>query len=174
MRVLKRIAIVVGVLIALILVASVVYLIINRQGVIEGFEVKSPDLEHKILIASQGSDFKNALVDSLVKHLVQKQVYIKVIDVTALSEVDEDTWDAMVFIHTTEQWKLQPDVSAYLDRAQDLSKITLVITSGSGEWRPQDYNIDVITSASRVHEIGSIVDRIMARLNLILATEAEH
>jgi len=117
---------------------------------------------------SQGSDFKNTLVESLIQHLKGKPVYIKVIDVTVLSEVNEDEWDGVVFIHTTERWKLQPDVKAYLNRAKDLSKVVLLTTSGSGKWKTKDYDIDAITSASKKNELSSLTAKIIARLDLIL------
>lgn len=167
-KVLKITLIVIGSIFVLMLIAFGVYLLLNIQGVIESFEVNSPELEQKVLIASQGSDFKNTLVENLTQYLREKPVYIKVIDVTDLPDVNEDEWDGVVLIHTTERWKLQPDVKAYLKRAKDLSKVVLLTTSGSGKWETKDYDIDVITSASKKNELSSLTAKILARLDLIL------
>lgn len=172
MKVLKIILIVIGSIIGLLLVAFVIYLLLNIQGEAESFEVGSPELEQKVLIASQGSNFKNALVDSLTEHLKEKSFYIKVVDVSALGEVNEDEWNALVLIHTTQQNRLQPDVKEYLNRAKDLSMVILVTTSGPGEWKTKDYEVDIFTSASKMDELSSLTTKILARLDLILARES--
>ena len=168
MKTLKITLIVISSIVVVLLIAFGIYLLMNRQGVIEPFEVNSPALGQKVLIASQGSDFKNAVVESLTQYLREKPVYVNVIDVTALAKVVEDEWDAVVLIHTTERWKLQPDVKAYLDRSEDLSKVVLLTTSGSGKWKTKDFKVDVITSASKMSEINSVLKKIISRLNVIL------
>jgi len=164
MKVLKIILIVIGSIIVLLLVTFGIYLLLNIQGEADSFEVGSPELEQKVLITSQGSDFKNALVDSLTTHLKEKPLYVKVVDVSVLGEINEDEWDALVLIHTTQQYKLQPNVKEYPDRAKDLSKVILVTTSGSGEWKTEDYEVDIFTSASKMDELGLLVDNILAYL----------
>jgi len=52
MKTLKITLIVIGSLVVLMLIAFGVYLLVNIQGVIESFEVNSPELEQKVLIAS--------------------------------------------------------------------------------------------------------------------------
>lgn len=170
MKALKIVLIVIGSIIALIIILFFVFWLTQRQGVVESFDVGNPELEHRVLIASQGSDFKNALVESLTTHLRDK-VYIKMIDVTTLHDINEDAWDAMVFIHTTEQWKLQPDVKKYLDRAINIDKVILVTTSGSGDWKTEDYDIETITSASKTEELPALIENILMRLNKILGAE---
>ncbi len=145
---------------------------LTKQGVIESFDVGDPEFERKVLIASQGSDFKNALVESLTTRLQKQQLFIKVIDVTTLDAVNEDDYDAMVFIHTTEQWKLQPDVKAYFDRTKDFDKVVLVTTSGSGDWKTKDYDVETITSASKTEEFSTLIPLILGRLDAILGEPA--
>jgi len=168
MKVLKTVLIIIGAIVAIIVILFFVFWLIKRQGVIESFDVGDPELAQKVLIASQGTDFKNALVESLTTRLQEQQLFIQVIDVTTLDQVKEDEWDALVFIHTTEQWKLQPDVKAYLDRAKNLNKVILVTTSGSGDWKTKDYDIETLTSASKTEEFAALIPRILAQLNAIL------
>jgi hypothetical protein len=172
MKVLKIVLIVIGGIIALLFILFFIYWMVKRQGVIESFDVGDPELVPRVLIASQGSDFKNALVDSLTAHLQEQQVFIKVMDVTTLSAVNEDEYDAMVFIHTTEQWKLQSDVKAYLDRTNDLDKVILVSTSGSGDWKTKEYDVETITSASTTEEFSTLIPLILRRLDAILGKPA--
>ncbi len=164
----KIILLVIVVVVVLFIVTFSIYLYIHRQGNIKTFEAGNQNAKKRLLIASQGSDFKNRLVDGLIQNLREKQLYIKVIDVTNLSAINENEWNAMVFIHTTEKWELQPDVKKYLDRAKDLKKVILITTSGSGDWQTKDYKVDIITSASKNEELKTLVPDILKRLNSIM------
>jgi hypothetical protein len=150
------------------IIAFGIYLLVNLQGVIEPFEVNSPDARHKVLIASQGSRFKNMLVSGLVGRFKASPTYIRVVDVTSLSEVSEADWNAVVLIHTTQGSQMQPDARKYLGQARDLDKIILVTTSGSGKWRTKEFDIDTLTSASRKAKVGPLVNTITHRLEAIL------
>lgn len=174
MKALKIVLIVIGVLVVLMVALFAIFWLIYKQGVIEPYALGDPNADTKVLIASQGSDFKNALVDSLTSHLAEELVYMKVIDVTGLGQINEDDWDALVLIHTTEKSKPPADVNAYLDRVHDLSKVIVVTTSGSGEWKSEDYDVDVMTSASKTKELSGMVKHIVARLQQIMyAVSAE-
>jgi len=169
MKILKIVLLVIGCIILVLIILFLIYLWMNRQGVIESSEIGNPELEQKVLIASQGSGFKNALVESLSTNLEQRQIYIKVLDVTALSEVSEEDWDAVVLIHSVEMSKLQPDVKAFLDRAHELDKVILITTSGPGTWKTDDYDVDIITSASEKEELPGLTEEILRRLDVLLS-----
>jgi hypothetical protein len=171
MKVLKIFLIIIGiVVVALVILFGVMWLVM-RQGVVEPYAVGSPELDKKVLIASQGSDFKNTLVESLTAYLDKKQTYVKVIDVTSLAKVNEDEWDALVFIHTTENWKLWSDVDEYLARTSDMNRVILVTTSGSGDWKTDKYDVETITSASRQDELPVILPALRMKLNMLLVEE---
>jgi len=173
MRVLKMVLIVLGCIVIFMVIAAGIFWFLKRQRVIDPFEFNSSELTQKVLIASQGSDFKEALVESLTTLLKERPVYVRVVDVTTLEDINQSEWNAVVIIHTTERLRLQPDVKEYLDRSEDLSKVILVTTSGSGEWRTTDYDIDVITSASGNSESGSVLRSIVSRLDPILQNESQ-
>lgn len=150
------------------IIAFGIYLLVNIQGVIQPFEINSPNATHKVLIASQGSGFKNMLVSGLVDKIKDSPTYIRVVDVSSLSEVDEADWNAVVLIHTTQYGRMQPDASKYLGRAKELGKVILVTTSGSGRWRTEEFDIDTLTSASRKTKVGLLIKTITHRLGTIL------
>ena len=150
------------------IIAFGIYLLVNIQGVIQPFEINSPDAKHKVLIASQGSGFKNMLVSGLVDKIKNSPTYIRVVDVTSLSEVDEAGWNAVVLIHTTQYGRMQPDAMEYLGRAKELDKVVLVTTSGSGRWKTEEFDIDTLTSASRKAKVGLLINTITHRLGAIL------
>ncbi|MBN1695019.1 hypothetical protein JW879_06435 [candidate division WOR-3 bacterium] len=168
MKILKRVLIVLGSLIILFVIAFGVYLFLNIQDIAEAFEVGSPDSGRKILIATQGSEYKNLMVDTLTARLKGEDVYISVIDVSGLKEINEKDWDAEVIIHTTEAWKLPDPVKEYLGRIKNLDEVILLITSGGGEWKPEDCKVDVFTSASKVADIPELANRIEDKVNSLL------
>ncbi len=169
MRVVRLFIILIGSAVVLFVALATVYLLSHRQRVISSSEIKTPGATKNVLIASQGSTFKNGLVESLRVYLQKRPYNLKIIDVTMLGEIDEADWDALVLIHTTEKWQLQPDVKKYLDRAKDLSKVVLVTTSGNGRWKTRDYKVDAITSASKKNELSSLTALIIDRIEMILA-----
>jgi hypothetical protein len=168
MKVLKIILIVLGSLIVLFVVVFGIYLLMNRQSVTEPFEVGSADMGKKVLIATQGSNFKNLMVDTLTSRLKGDNIYISVIDISGLSEVNQEDWDAEVIIHTTEGYRLPEVVKEYLGRIEDPDEVILLITSGSGEWKPEDCKVDILTSASKDVEISELADSIIAKVTSLL------
>lgn len=136
------------------------------MDVAESFEVNTPELKHRVLIATQGSEFKDAVVAGIVDHLKQRHAYIKVIDIAALPQVNEGEWNAAVVIHTWENWKPQEDAKTYLERVKDLSKVIVLTTSGDGDYKIAGVN--AITSASVMTNVPSRTLDIKSRLDSIL------
>ncbi len=165
----KKVLIALSSLIVLFVIASGVYLLIHRQGVAESFEVGSADMSKKILIASQGSKYKNLMVDTLTSRLKGEDVYISVIDISGLNEIDQEDWDAQIIIHTTEAFKLPEPVKEYLDRIENPDEVMLLITSGGGEWKPEDCKVDILTSASKVADISELANSIVVKVNSLLS-----
>jgi hypothetical protein len=168
MKVLKTIIIVFAMVVFLLIVLFGIYLVTHRQGAIKPSEIVNPEANKSILIASQGSKFKNELLDSVTARLKNKPLSVKVIDVTTLHQISEADFLAIVIIHTTEKWKMPTDVMKFLDRAKDLKKIMLVTTSGAGDWKTKDYSVDVITSASARSELRVLPARISAWIDSTL------
>ncbi len=168
MKIFKIVLIVFAAGIVLLMALFAIYLLLNRQGVVEPYDVGEPETGNRLLVASQGSEFKSALVESVITHLAGESLYVRVIDVSGLEEIDEDEWGAILILHTTEQWKLQPDVKKYLDRARNLDKVIVITTSGSGEWKSDEYTVDVMTSASKKEELRALTDNIVLKLKAIL------
>lgn len=165
MKILKRVLIVLGSLVILMVIMFGVYFLINRQGVAEPFEVGSADMSKKILIASQGSNFKDLMVDTLTARLEGEDVYISVIDISKLNEINQEDWDAQIIIHTTEAYKLPDPVKEYLQEIENPEEVMLLITSGSGEWKPEACEVDILTSASKVADIPGFANSIEDKVN---------
>lgn len=150
--------------VVLFLILLAVYVLVNRQGVIEPFQIGNPTAKNKILIASQGSEFKNKLVENLVDHLNNNENYLSIVDCTTLENENDKDWDAIIIIHTLQIHIMPEEAQVFLSEVNDLSKVMLVSTSGAGDDKVEGFEVDAISSASREAALPVIVNWIMERL----------
>ena len=134
--------------------------------VAESFEVNSPEFDQRVLIATQGSEFKDAVVAQVIEHLRQRPVYIKVIDVSLLPGVSAAEWSAVVVLHTWENWKPQLDAKRFLRRVKEPEKVVVLSTSGAGDEKMA--GMDAITASSSMEEVPAYAGEIVARLEPLL------
>ena len=151
--------------VVLIAVFLLSYVIINQQGVIEPFQVGSNNAKNRILIASQGSEFKNNLVDKIIVQLEGNQNYLSIIDVSALGNENDKDWNAIIIIHTLQVHEMPEQAHLFLSETEDLSKVMLVSTSGAGDDKVEGFNVDAISSASRDTAISVILKWISKNLD---------
>lgn len=132
----------------------------------EPFEVNSPLMEQKLLIATQGSDYKDKVVDGLVEKLRDSSIYIKVIDVSSLPNIEEDDFTAIVVIHNWELQKPPKVVEQFLKQSKNIEKIVVLATSGGSDTSME--GIDGISGESIVSEIPEKVNQLMSKLEPLL------
>ncbi len=133
------------------------------------FEVNDPTAREHVLVATQGSAFKDAVVEGVVERLKTRPAYVKVIDVGQLSSVRESDWNAIVVLHTWEMSKPPDAVRAFFDRAASRDKLVVLATSGEGNQHVA--GVDTITSASSKSDVPARVDEIIRRVERILAEQ---
>jgi hypothetical protein len=163
-----------------VLIAIAVPLRYSRQHsmlVAGSHEVGNAVLEPRVLIATQGSSFKDALVDGIAAHLKPRVGYLEVLDVSRLPEIRENEWAAVVVMHTWEYGKPQADAAAFVARAADKSKLIVVTTSGGG--REKMPGIDVISAASEMRDVPMRVAEVTRVIDAVLdkrpaATDLQH
>ncbi len=119
-----------------------------------------------VLIATQGSAFKDALVAGVLAALQSRPVYVRVVNVSALREVHENDWNAIIIAHTWEFGRAQADARAFVERAPDKNKLIVVTTSGGG--REKLPGVDAISAASVMDDTPARVAEITGRLDAIL------
>ena len=160
----RKILLAVGVLLAAAVLFCLGYWLRYRQGVIQPDSFTAPGAARRVLVASQGSDYKQALVAKLAARLQQDSTSVQVIDVTALPTVNEAEYDAIVLVCSIEFYAAPKDVAAFIAAASRPERIVLVTTSGQGDMGPQECRIDAITGASRPADLDAKVAAIIARL----------
>lgn len=148
------------------------YIVINWQGVIEPYQIGNSNANQKILIASQGSEFKNNLEKELIRLLKNDNTFLSIVDCTTLGHEDAADWDAVIIIHTTQIHGMPEEVRDFLLSSDDLSKILLVTTSGGGDEVVTEFEVSAISTASRLSVTSIITKWLTSRLDSILGKES--
>lgn len=158
-------------LIVIALIAAIWYRQHYAMEVAQAFEAAGSPTGPRVLIATQGSDFKNALTAGLVDHLKRRSAFVKVIDVTGLAGIQEDDWNAMVVIHTWEMRKPPIEVKAFIERISARDKLVVLTTSGAGNFKLE--GVDAISAASQMEDVTTRVSALAERIDAILDPEPE-
>jgi hypothetical protein len=129
-------------------------------------EINDRKLASKVLIATQGSEFKNEVVKRVIDKVRTEPVYIKVIDVADLANINGEEWSLIVVIHTWEVGEPPKVVSNFVKTA-DRSKLVVLATSGDGNYHIE--GVDGITSASKSSDIDRCVREILNKIEFSIA-----
>ncbi len=141
----------------------------NRYAMdeVKAYDMNSPSFEKKLLIATQGSQFKNIVTDGVLNYFEQDSVYVKVIDVSLLTTIAPEDYNAIVVIHTWENWKPPIAVKNFIERTKiDKAKIVVLTTSGEGSYKMED--VDATTGESILEDTPLFVDKILGKLKPLL------
>lgn len=170
----KWIKILIGIVatpVLLFAILLVVYILMNRQGVIEPFQVGDSKAENRILIASQGSEFKNNLVEKLVDEYKDSENFLSVIDCTELDKENHEYWTAVIIIHTMQIHKMPKEARAFIAEENDLARLMLVSTSGGGDDMVTDFDVDAICAPSRMSKIPKILEWVNEKMDEKIKSE---
>ena len=143
----KKIGLTIICLIGLFLLFLFWYKQTYSMEVAEAYQVNSPSLSQKLLIASQGSEFKKAVTTKIIDHYKSDSIFIKVIDVSGLSEIAPWDYNAILLMHTWEISKPPETVQLFIDEnAAMKDRLVVLTTSGEGSYKMED--VDAVTGES--------------------------
>ncbi len=152
--------------IVLFFLFSIWYKFEYSMEITEPYLVNTPDFERKLLIATQGSAFKDIITNRIVSHYKSDSVFIKVIDVSLLKDMSPEEYSGIVIIHTWENWKPPFAVRQFIEKTMDQQdKIVVLTTSGEGTYHMKE--VDAITGESNIEQVQDFADKIIARLTAI-------
>jgi len=166
MKTWKKIVLALAAVPLLVIAFSAAYLIRHSMSPAKPFTVNGPEARDHVLVATQGSAYKDAVVQGVTARLGARGAYVSVVDVGALGDVREAEWSAIVVIHTWEGGKPPPVVKAFVDRVSARDKLVVLTTSGDGD-KHMD-GVDAITSASALANAPSHADEIARRVEKLL------
>ncbi len=121
----------------------------------------------RVLIATQGSHYKDAVTAGLVEHLKGRSATIEVIDVADLGKVKPEQWNAIVVIHTWEMDRPPVEVEEFINGLPSRGKLVVHTTSGQGDAKLD--GVDAVSGASNIEDAGEKVRELAARVDAVLA-----
>jgi hypothetical protein len=141
------------------------------MDVAEDIEYNSAEFSQKLLIATQGSEFKNALINEVIATYQKEAMYIKVIDVEALEQINLKEYNAILLVHTWENWKAPVVVERFVNNLSKAKKNQLVVVTTSGRGSYKMDGVDAITGESNIKNIIPIANQIIERLDILLKSK---
>lgn len=123
----------------------------------------------RLLIATQKSEFKAAVVARLQEEFRKDAGYIKIIDLSELELETTADYSAVVIINTGKAFRARPPVRRFIGRTREPDKIVLLTTVMSRGWHPKGLYVDSITAASEIAEAGAVAEDIATGVRAILA-----
>lgn len=166
----KKILLVVLALVGAALVFMTWYRQHYSMDVARAFELAGSPAGPRTLIATQGSEFKDAVTAGLVEHLRRRSASVKVIDVSGLESIQPQDWDVIVVIHTWEMRKPPAAVQSLADRMQEKDNLVVLTTSGAGNFKLA--GMDAISAASQMADVPARVEEMTMRIDTILDRES--
>ncbi|QXP58354.1 hypothetical protein [Olleya sp. HaHaR_3_96] len=135
---------------------------------IDAFEINVPCYEQKIVIATQGSPFKNAITKKIVNHYRSDSIYMKIINVEDLQTIDPENYNAVIIIHTWENLKPPMTVVDFFNKiGKEQNNVIVLTTSGQGYYKMQE--VDAITGESRLDNVNVYTRQIIEKVNSLLS-----
>ena len=124
--------------------------------------------DQRVLIATQRTEFKEAVVSRVVEDLEKDRFYVKVIDLKRLEQEPATDYDAIVVVNTCKAWRLTRGASKFVKAFPDKDRVVLLTTAGGEDWEPKSVEVDAITSASKDQKADPVADEIVAKVRKIL------
>ncbi len=139
------------------------------NGTIEVQDVGAPTMERKVLIATEPTEFKNALVTEIVKMLTDGNTYIKIVNHAdkGLDTVDPRTFDAVLITNSGATAKVRPWVMTFLNRVASYDDNIILHTTQITIWTPP-VQVDSVTSASDIGGIRRVAIDLVGRVRKLL------
>ena len=110
----------------------------------------------RVLIATQNSDFKQAVIQAIRGKLVDNSSYIKVIDVKKLPNESTEGYHAVIILNECMAGRPDPRVESFIDDATQKEKLIVLTTGRLDSWKLESPRVDAITSASVMTQAATI------------------
>lgn len=131
---------------------------------------QGPVLTKRVLVATEASNFKDAVVMQLAETLRKDGHTVDIIGLDLLGAKTIGDFQAIVLVNSCRAWRPNSAVRDFLKKLSDADKKKLVVltTANSGECDLKVGGIDAISAASKRTGIAAVsqtvVDKLRARL----------
>jgi hypothetical protein len=136
---------------------------------VETTESSPPEVsKSSVLIATQKTKFKQAVVSEIRKALNENSIYIKMVDVKNLRYQGTRDFSAVVIINRALAGRPDPRVESYIDNEPKKNKIIILTTGILDAWKPDTESVDAMTSASVISKSDKIAKKIVSKVLALL------
>jgi hypothetical protein len=133
-------------------------------GTVDTIETGDTKTQHgRVLIATQKSEFKQAVIQEIRDTLENNSSYVKVIDVKRLPNESTTEYDAVIVVSECMAGRPDPRVESFIDNARQKEKIIVLTTGRLDSWKPESHLVDAITSASVMNRATTIGQTLAAK-----------
>jgi hypothetical protein len=112
--------------------------------------------QDRVLVATQNSDFKQAVIQAIRDRLENNSNYIKVIDVKKLPYESTEGYDAVIILNTCMAGRPDPRVESFIDDTTEEEKVVVLTTGRLDSWKPESPRVDAMSSASVMTQAATI------------------
>lgn len=131
------------------------------------------DNNYQLLIANEGSHFKDSVVSVLTQHYSSKPLNIKIIPLSALSQIEPKEYHAIVILHSWYTWKPPPEVEGFVHKHHNcLENIVSFSTSFYGNLKMKE--LDGITGASKMNDANGYAQKLIEKINPLLNIDKQN
>jgi hypothetical protein len=129
------------------------------------------DSKNRLLIATQKSEFKEAIVSKVVKSFEGNNIFIEVTDLADLSNKLIEDYKAIIILNDYKFFQINRNTKKFLKNVNDYErrKIVLLTTAGSPKLMIKSSEVDAISSASITGNTDTISDEIIQKVNTLLS-----
>ncbi|MBC6298263.1 hypothetical protein HCJ45_14210 [Listeria sp. FSL L7-1517] len=149
--------IIVGIAVVIFAGVMLSYRFLKSMDVTPNTEINESATGDHVLLATQGSDFKDSVIDQIEQDMANKNVHISIMDTTKLDKVSADDYDKVVLFTTVQSDDIPENVTTFMNDNKDKS-IHIAVTADSGRWDKQPKDIDAISEASKSENKQDFVD----------------
>lgn len=161
---LKISLIVVGIAVVVFAGVMLSYRFLRTMDVIDNAEINQSATGDHVLVATQGSNFKDSVMDQVKKDMEGKNVHVSIIDTTKIDNVEADNYDKIVIFTTVQSDDIPENVTTFMNDNNDKS-IHIAVTADSGRWDDKPKDIDAISEASKAENKQDFVDDLTKAIN---------
>lgn len=167
MKKFRKQAVVISSIVTLLFLFGVWYKYTFSMTKVAAFQVNATRSDSKLLIATQGSEFKNNITQGVIDHYGPGGVFINVMDVSGLNDVVAEEYDAILVLHTWEYERPPDVVASFIDKMKGTEN-DIIVMSTSGHGTSKIQGVDAITGESILENVPLVVDKIIKRLDPFL------
>jgi len=134
---------------------------LRRPGtLVEDKVAGAPNAPSRVLIATEGTAFKLAVVAGVVRQIRTNTCSVKVTDVRHLDDVEANRYDAVLVLSSVVLGRLHKAVHAWLADQRSRGRTIVLVTARNVDWRLEEPGIDAVTSASTMSDADAVARRL--------------